>query len=208
MHMDIDQQKEALAARLRELPDEMQPPCDWQEFKARSKRFPAAVAGRKFGWSGVAVAAAGVVVVCGMAIWGRIDRAAHDFSTGTASRNPDVASQYPDVASANPDSASENLSRASPNHGTDSEVFSPATERSEALESWLASLPQEPVVVRVGTRSAAAGLEDRIAQVDDLLSSVRLTGTPQDRLSALQQERIRLVGSLAQVRYAEMVAAE
>jgi hypothetical protein len=62
--------------------------------------------------------------------------------------------------------------------------------------------------VRVGTRAAVAGLEDRIAQVDDLLTSVRLDGTPPDRLAALQQERVRLVGSLAQVRYAEVVASE
>jgi hypothetical protein len=44
--------------------------------------------------------------------------------------------------------------------------------------------------------------------VDDLLTSVRLDGVPQDRLVALQQERFRLVGSLARVRYAEVVASE
>jgi len=83
-----------------------------------------------------------------------------------------------------------------------------AAVRARAIESWLATLPREPIVVRVGTRAAVAGLEDRIAQVDDLLTSVRLDGTPPDRLAALQQERVRLVGSLAQVRYAEVVASE
>jgi len=83
-----------------------------------------------------------------------------------------------------------------------------AALRSRAIESWLATLPREPVVVRVGTRAAVARLEDRIAQVDDLLTSVRLDGMRPDRLAALQQERVRLVGSLAQVRYAEVVAAE
>ena len=62
-------------------------------------------------------------------------------------------------------------------------------------------------MVRVGTRAAVAGLEDQIAQVDDLLTSVRLEGAATDRLASLQQERARLVGSLAQVRYAEVVAA-
>ena len=62
--------------------------------------------------------------------------------------------------------------------------------------------------MHVGTRAAVARLEDRIAQVDDLLTSVRLDGIRQDRLAALQQERVRLVGSLAQVRYAEVVASE
>jgi hypothetical protein len=82
-----------------------------------------------------------------------------------------------------------------------------APDRSRVVESWLASLPREPAVVRVGTRAAVAGLEDRIAQVDDLLTFGRLDGTQPDRLAALQQERAKLVGSLAQVRYAEFVAA-
>ena len=38
-------------------------------------------------------------------------------------------------------------------------------------ERWLASLPSEPAMVRVGTRAAVMGLEDRIAQVDDLLTA-------------------------------------
>jgi hypothetical protein len=83
-----------------------------------------------------------------------------------------------------------------------------AALRSRAIESWLATLPREPVVVHVGTRAAVAGLEDRIAQVDDLLTTVRLDGMGPDRLAALQQERVRLVGSLARVRYAEVVASE
>jgi hypothetical protein len=83
-----------------------------------------------------------------------------------------------------------------------------AVARSHAIENWLSSLPLEPTVVRVGTRAAAVDLEDQIAQVDELLTSVRLDGAQPDRLSALQLERVRLVGSLAQVRYAEVVAAE
>jgi len=57
--------------------------------------------------------------------------------------------------------------------------------------------------VRVGTRAAVAGLEDRIAQVDDLLSVARIEQARPARLAALQQERTRLVGALLQVRYAE-----
>jgi hypothetical protein len=81
-------------------------------------------------------------------------------------------------------------------------------ERSRAIENWLSSLPPEPTVVRVGTRAAAVGLEDQIAQVDELLTSARLDGARPDRLAVLQLERVRLVGSLAQVRYAEVAAAE
>jgi hypothetical protein len=83
-----------------------------------------------------------------------------------------------------------------------------AARRSRAIESWLAALPKEPAVVRVGTRAAVAGLEDRIAQVDDLMTSVRIDGERPDRVADLQRERLRLVGSLAQVRYAEVVASQ
>src|SRR5207249_2085113 len=75
-------------------------------------------------------------------------------------------------------------------------------------ERWLESLPSDPAVVRVGTHAAVTGLEDRIAQLDDLLSEERLDQAPLARLVALQQERTRLVGTLAQVRYAEELADE
>jgi len=58
----------------------------------------------------------------------------------------------------------------------------------------------------VGTRAAVTGLEDRIAQLDDLLSAARLERAQRARLDALQQERTRLLGALVQVRYAETLA--
>ena len=79
-------------------------------------------------------------------------------------------------------------------------------EATSAMEHWLASLPSEPAVVHVGTRAAVTGLEDRIAQVDDLLSAERLDQAQPARLLALQQARTRLVGALVQVRYAETLA--
>jgi len=63
------------------------------------------------------------------------------------------------------------------------------------------------VIVRVGTRAAVTNLEDRIAWVDDTLTSMREKGGEADRTRALQFERDRLVNSLAQVRYAETLAA-
>jgi hypothetical protein len=80
--------------------------------------------------------------------------------------------------------------------------------RTDAAERWLASLPSEPIVIRVGTRAAVAGLEDRIAQLDDLLSAVRVEGTQPARLAALEVQRARLVNSLVQVRYAETLVSE
>ena len=78
--------------------------------------------------------------------------------------------------------------------------------RPEVLEHWLASLPSDPALVRVGARAAVSGLEDRIAQLDDQLSTARLEPAQAGRLDALQQQRTRLMGALVQVRYAETLA--
>jgi hypothetical protein len=80
------------------------------------------------------------------------------------------------------------------------------TARPEVLEHWLASLPSDPALVRVGARAAVSGLEDRIAQLDDQLSAARLEPAQAGRFEALQQERTRLMGALVQVRYAETLA--
>jgi hypothetical protein len=79
--------------------------------------------------------------------------------------------------------------------------------RTRAIEGWLASLPPDPVVVRVGTHAAVTSLEDQIAALDDLLSAERAAGARSDRLGALERQRAQLVSSLAQVRYAEMLAS-
>jgi hypothetical protein len=83
-----------------------------------------------------------------------------------------------------------------------------AAARSRAAERWLAAQPAEPVIVRVGTRAAVTHLEDRIAWVDDTLTSIRARGGEADRARALQYERDQLINSLAQVRYAETLSAE
>jgi hypothetical protein len=88
------------------------------------------------------------------------------------------------------------------------EAAQPQAAHTAAMEHWLAGLPSEPAVVHVGTRAAVTGLEDRIAQVDDLLSAERLDQAHPARLLALQQARTRLVGALVQVRYAETLADE
>jgi len=88
------------------------------------------------------------------------------------------------------------------------QALPPLAAHAAAMEHWLASLPSEPAVVNVGTRAAVTGLEDRIAQVDDLLSAERLDEAHPERLLALQQARTRLVGALVQVRYAETLAHE
>jgi hypothetical protein len=81
-------------------------------------------------------------------------------------------------------------------------------EDTLATERWLASLPREPAIVRVGARADVLRLEDRIAQVDDLLTAGRVNRMQAAHLVALQRERAQLVTALARVRYAEYLADE
>lgn len=176
MHTHVDPQTKAIVNRLHQLPDEMQPPCDWQEFQRRAQHRSSVRTKRLNGTQLAVVALALVIVVVGVVVWNRTDKSVPTTVNTAAERMQSL-----DAAS--------------------------TAARAQAIENWLATLPQEPVVVRVGTRAAVAGLEDRIAQVDDLLTSVQLEGARPDGVVALQRERARLVGSLAQVRYAEVMAA-
>ena len=88
------------------------------------------------------------------------------------------------------------------------EATGAAAEEPRAAEAWLARLPQEPAIVQVGTRADVLGLEDRIAQMDDLLTARGAGRGPPVSVLALQRERARLVSSLVQVRYAETLANE
>ncbi len=92
--------------------------------------------------------------------------------------------------------------------GSRSSKPSAPADGANSAERWLAGLPDEPIVVRVGTRAAVAGLEDHIAQLDDVLSAARVEGAQPARLVALEEQRARLVKSLVQVRYAETLVAE
>ena len=214
MHNPIEQsnsQTPPCGDRLRRLPAEMLPPYNWQEFQLRSQQRSAA-AQDGLDWRHMAAAAALLLIVCGIAVWGRIGSSGQHVvagsgipSDGAADRMSNVRGPAGDVDAVRElPSAGRDVRR--PTDGADDQPADAAL-RSRAIERWLAALPREPVVVRVGTRAAVARLEDRIAQVDDLLTSVRLDGMRPDSLAALQHERVRLVGSLAQVRYAEVVAA-
>ena len=79
--------------------------------------------------------------------------------------------------------------------------------RTRAIEGWLARLPHDRVIVRVGTHVAVSSLQDQIAALDDLMSTERAAGAQPVRLDALEKQREQLVGSLAQVQYAEMLAS-
>jgi hypothetical protein len=79
--------------------------------------------------------------------------------------------------------------------------------RTRAIEGWLAALPRDHAIVRVGTHAAVTSLQDQIAALDDLMSAERVSGAQPSRLEALERQRAQLVSSLAQVQYAEMLAS-
>jgi len=176
MHDDLEQRR-TLTQLLRELPEQAAPPYDFSEFQRRARRRTAGVRGVPVGQ----LLAASVLVALGLvALSLRL--------TGPGVRPQPAAPRNETVAALTPGATAAPL------------------QRGDAMERLLASLPREPAVARVGERAAVIGLEDRIAQVDDLLSAARAEHAQAARVETLQQERTRLVGTLLQVRYAETLA--
>lgn len=178
MHTELEHSR-ALARLLRELPDAAARPYDWREFQRRARTAPT-VAARVAGLRALAAA-----IVIALALLATAIR----LGAGPRPPHPPVAAVTADNAAM---AAGSDASRA---------------ERDDAAARyWLESLPREPALVRVGTRAAVESLEDHIAQVDDLLTAERAGSAPADRVRVLQQERVQLVNSLVQVRYAETLA--
>ena len=176
MHRDLDQ-RARLARWLRELPEDASaPPYDFREFQRRAAQRTLAAQERH---GGLLLTAAAAIAGTALAVLLRF-----------AAPAPHVAGGDVTIAEVAPAQGASTLMAARP----------------EVLEHWLASLPSDPALVRVGARAAVGGLEDRIAQLDDQLSAARLEPAPAGRLDALQQERTRLMAALVQVRYAETLA--
>jgi hypothetical protein len=202
--------------RLRDLPAELEPPYDWQEFRRRER---ARMGQRRspVRWEHAAVAAAITLLIAGLAFWGRADRqpaATAHVRTGVSaparSESPrsevDAASSQALAEQMPAINADANAAVAAAVHAAVAAQLA-ALERSHESQQWLNSQPAEPALVRVGPRLAVANLEDRIAWVDDVLTEARFSSASDSRVQALQQERDRLINTLAQVRYAEALVA-
>jgi len=74
--------------------------------------------------------------------------------------------------------------------------------QSRQLERNLRSLPDEPRVMRAGTVATISDLEDRIAAIDYQLDDPEVLMTPEDE-ELFWRERVRLMNSLLQLRYAQ-----
>jgi hypothetical protein len=186
MHIDPEQQQSPVGDCLRNLPQELDQPYDWAEFRRRAQaRTAVAVRRSATHRTWVAAAAALVLVVLALAAWTRLGRSDLTPPAAHLETNPPVPE-----------------SRGGPGYSASDD------RRTDAAERWLASLPREPGVVRVGTRAVVTGLEDRIAQLDDYLSAARVEGVQPAALAGAEEQRALLVKSLAQVRYAETLVAE
>jgi len=179
MHTDLESQA-GLRRLLRGLPEVAQQPYGYQEFERRALARERAA---REAWGGTRVLAAAIVAVAVIAVLWRLTALAPEPPTARGAPATVLAPE------------------AGPPEGREE-----AAARLLEQERWLASLPREPAVVHVGTRAAVMGLQDRIAQLDDLLSSERDVHTQPGQLQALQEERARLVGTLVRVRYAETLA--
>jgi len=73
---------------------------------------------------------------------------------------------------------------------------------SRQLESDLRDLPEEPSVMRAGTMATISDLEDRIAAIDYQLNDPEAGMSSEDR-ELFWRERVRLMKSLLQLRYAQ-----
>jgi hypothetical protein len=76
--------------------------------------------------------------------------------------------------------------------------------RNERLEQLLAMLP-EPAAMRGRTAYTVAELEDRLAVLDDRLSHVALEPNAPERAEQLWRQRVEVMDTLVQVRYADAI---
>lgn len=199
MHSDLVEK--SIARRLRAAADESaESPYGWAEFQRRrqhsrltrviERNRPAAVAAAVL--AAVAVTAAPFL------------RSAHEIRS-----SHEVASTH-EAPSSHEARSGHALASTSAPPGTATRTGltdRQAQARTQVIEGWLAGLPHNRVIVRVGTHAAVSSLQDQIAALDDLMSTERVRDAQPSRIEALEQQREQLVSSLAQLQYAEMLAS-
>ena len=180
MHTDLDK---SIARRLRAAGEESnEAPYDWAEFQRRRQRSILTRVIERNRPAAIAAAVLAAVLVTAVPFV----YSSHGHTTGSAPRYTAARTN-----------ASTNVSDRQ-----DQDQM-----RTRAIETWLAGLPQNHVIVRVGTHAAVSSLQDQIAALDDLMSTERAAGAQPSRLDSLEQQRGQLVSSLAQLQYAEMLAS-
>ena len=172
-----------LRARLRELPELDPPPDLWQTIALQA---PAARAAPEppghtpWYWPvGVGIAAA-----CALTV-------ALVLNVGQAPDDGPAPGTTTDLIAATP------APMSSVNGVTTAELL----ETSRQLETALRVMPAAPQVTRASTALTIAELQDRIFQVDTMLSEPELDPASEQEL---WRQRVRLMDTLMQVRYAQL----
>ena len=184
--MHIHLVEKIIARRLRAAAEDAgDVPYDWPEFQRRRQRSTLARGLERSRPAAITAAAAAAALVVGFAI-------------ASLSRQRAAASL-----------PTESPARVNVRDGAASAATFDglAQQRTRELEGWLADLPRDPAVVRVGAHAAVTSLQDQIATLDDLMSAERVAGAQPSKLDALERQRGQLVSSLAQLRYAELLAS-
>lgn len=177
-------QRGLLQRKLRDLPDTPPPRAVWQRIEAQARAeglFAARRLGQPMKWlAGAAIAATVALFALQLPL------------APEAEVPSDVFSTEPPYQEATGQSASVNQLRA----------MNALMVRSRELESDLRALPDQPQLVQAGTAATILDLEDRIAAIDLVLndSGNHLTA---EQSEAYWRERVRLMNSLVQLRYAQ-----
>jgi hypothetical protein len=101
-------------------------------------------------------------------------------------------------------SAQRELAAGASRAGPQAAVAAEMRAENERLERLLAALPERHAM-RGSTAFTVAELEDRLALLDDRLSRVTLEPNAPERAEQLWRERVKVMNSLVQVRYADAV---
>ncbi len=177
-------QRDLLQEKLRELPETSPPRAVWQRIEAQAKS-EGLFAGSRFGepmkWiTGAAIAAAVALFALRLPLAPEVEVPVNVFST------------EPEYHETTGESASVNQLLA----------VNALMVQSRELESDLRALPEQPQLAQAGTVATILGLEDRIAAIDFILNDAANRLTP-EQSEAYWRERVRLMNSLVQLRYAQ-----
>jgi hypothetical protein len=168
----------ALRTGLHGLPDTMPPRVVWQRIREQAEAeglITAKGSSRRSGWyMGAGLAAAALVA----AVMVPRFMQAPDEAFPTVPENIGTSSQLP------------------------LNTLQTLMTESRELESNLRALPDAPRVQRAGTMATISDIEDRIAAIDYQLNDPEVQMSPQDT-ELFWRERVRLMKSLLQLRYAQ-----
>ena len=174
-------ERDTLQQKLREMPETMPPRAVWKRIEAQAKAEGLFVTKRvpePLKWvTGAAIAATVALVVLRLPLVQEVELPQQTFPTEPAFTETEGGSQGLRAVTA-------------------------LMVRSQQLESDLRALPDQPQLARAGTVATIMDLEDRIAAIDYILNDPANQLTPQQG-EAYWRERVRLMSSLLQLRYAQ-----